>query len=165
MITIRQKLKTEDYKKALYTHFFSYGYTFISPVLGISLLLTLLTLWGIYGFDFDYRTVLVVLISLFLISRPMRYVYQVLSSYKTSPDFGKEMQIQFWDEEDKIVATSKHSSSTFIFKNLYAYCNKKRFFFLYASNNQFMILDKNQMKNEEVSTLLEWVNKRGIKKR
>lgn len=165
MIAICQKLKSEDYKRAMFVHFFSYGYAFIGPISGIILLVITLILWGVCDFDFSYRIILVVLISLYLISRPVRYVYQVFSAYKTSPDFGKEMQIQFFDEEDRIVVTSNYSSSTLAFKDLYAYCNKKRFLFLYASKNQFMILDKNQMKSEEVSTLLEWIRKRGIKKR
>lgn len=165
MIIVHQILNTEVYKKALYVHYFNFRYTFISPVLGISLLLVLFILWWVHKFDLDYRAIFVILFSFFLISRPTRYVYQLLSSHKTSPDFGKEIQIQFSDEEDKIATTSEHSSSTLSFKDLYAYCDKKRFLFLYASKNQFMILDKNQIRTEDVSMLLYWIRKRGIKKK
>lgn len=163
MLVIRQKLSTEDYKKALYTYYYSYKYTIMSPLCGAFTLLIMIFLWFWDGFHLE--SLFFIFCASLLICRPTRYVHGVLNGLKTIPDFGEEEQVQFSYEEDKILAISENSSSSLRFKDLYAYCNKERFLFLHVSKHQFMIIDKDQMKAEEVSTLLEWIEKLGIKKR
>ncbi len=164
MIEFKQTISDIDYKKAIALHYFGYKYTLINPILGAILLLIIVTLVIINSEFFNGKTFFLLLVSSFLITRPLFYIQNVFKNSKSNKMFSKQTNIQITDD-NKIITSIGENVSTVKLTNLYLYDNKKTFLFLYIAKNQYLILDKRQMSKTQIENLIKILNRLKIKKR
>ena len=159
-----QEISDRDYKKAIAIHYFGYKYTYINPILGIILLLWLFTTTILVPDEIGGNTFFLFLLACLLLLRPVFYIQNAFKSIKTYKLTSHEMKVQL-TEDNKITTTSLGNSTTMNLKDLYAYKNSKGFLFLYASRNQYLILDKKQIPLTVTENLLNSLNKLNINKK
>lgn len=158
-----QKINEKDFKKALYLHYFSFKYTWINPILGVLMILIAVCLSIVYKL-FDTNILIVILLGLFLTIRPWWYVRQVLNSGRTDKTCSTEFEVEITDD-DKIVTRQGEDYSSICLSNLYAWYDKSPFLFLYSARNQYLVLDKRQMTDDQVHDLTERLDQMHVRKR
>ncbi|HLT41480.1 MAG TPA: YcxB family protein [Sphingobacteriaceae bacterium] len=163
MTKFNQVISDKDYKKAIAIHYFGYTYTYISPILGIMLLLGLLI--STLGFSnvFPEKPIFLFLLSAFLILRPVFYIQNIYKSIKSNKLSSNETNIRITDDE-KIITTSNGNLTSINLADLYSYYDSKFFLFLYVSRNQYLIIDKRQIR-DNIDGLIKTLDNLNIKKR
>lgn len=78
----------------------------------------------------------------------------VFNSIKTSRISSNEMNIKVTDDA-KLITDSDGNQTLFNLSDLYAYYDTKIFLFLYLSRNQYIILDKRQMKASNAALVVQ----------
>lgn len=164
MIEFSQRISDGDYKKAIAKHYFGYKYTYISPILGLFMLLGILTIQIVFDGFFSESTILVYLLALFMLLRPIIYINTVFNSIKTSRASSNEMNIKITDDS-KLITDSDGNQTFSNLVDLYAYYDTKIFLFLYLSRNQYVILDKRQMKSSNAAFVIQLLDSLKITKR
>ncbi len=165
MIGLEQKLSTKDLKKAIRIHYFGYKYTYINPILGVGIVLISTYYLVMRSWLLDKNVIILFLLGIFLILRPVIYVQNILKclkSSKVSPRNKATIQIT---DDNKIIASVEDNSTTIDLKDLYSYCDKNDFLFLYLAKNQYFLLDKKQMSADHVHHLTKILATLNIKKR
>ena len=163
MIEFKQSISDSDYRKAIAIHYFGYGYTYINPILGLILLLVVIPLIIASPTSLDYGSIILLVLGLFLMVRPMLYINNVFRSIKSNKMSPTETSIQI--TEDRIVITTQDNIESVHLRNLYAYCNKQTFLFLYFARNQYLVLDKRKMSQAQLEKAVERLEKLNIKRR
>lgn len=164
MTEFNQAISDRDYKKAIAKHYFGYRYTYISPVLGLLLIVGLLIMTIFLPDVFPETPIFLFLLAVFLLLRPILYVQNVFKSIKTSKFSSGETNIKITDD-NKIITSSNGNLTSLNLADLYSYYNTKHFLFLYASRNQYLVLDMRQMNTTDVDNMLRTLNYLRIKKK
>jgi len=164
MTEFTQVISDADYKKAIAKHYFSYKYTYASPVLGLLLILGLLVVMFVSPEGAPRAPVFLYLLGAFMLLRPLFYIQNVFKSIKTSKFSSKETSIKI-TEDNRIITDSGGNSTTLNLADLYAYYDTNIFLFLYTFRNQFLILDKRQMSAASVEGLLRSLEFLEVKKK
>jgi hypothetical protein len=164
MIVFTQMISDGDYKKAIAKHYFRYKYTYISPILGFLMLLVLVIIHFVYEDFFSETSVILFLLSLFMLLRPIFYIQNVFRSIKTSKISSNEANIKITDD-DKLITDSNGNQTSLNLADLYAYYDTKIFLFLYLSRSQYVILDKRQLNNSNANLVVQVLDSFKIKKR
>jgi len=164
MTEFNQAITDRDYKKAIAKHYFGYKYTYISPVLGLLVILGLLIVIIFLPDVFPETPIFLFLLAAFLLLRPIFYIQNVFKSIKTSKFSSGETNIKITDD-NKIITSSNGNLTSLNLADLYSYYDTKPFLFLYASRNQYLILDKRQMNTADVDNMLKTLNDLNIKKK
>jgi hypothetical protein len=164
MIEFTQMISDRDYKKAIAKHYFGYKYTYISPILGLLILLCLLTLHFVYKGFFHETSIFLYLLAFFMLFRPILYIKNVFNSFKTSKFFSNEVYIKITDDA-KLMTNGNGIETSINLADLYAYYNTKIFLFLYLSRNHYIIIDKRQLNNSDVNHVVHALDSFKIKKR
>jgi uncharacterized membrane protein len=163
MIEFDQNIDDKKYKKAIAIHYFGYKYTYISPILGFLVLIIMLMNLILIG-EFQQNQIILAFLGAFFLIRPFLYVQNVFKSIKTKNFGTNETRIKFTDDEKIIVEIGENSSKVNL-KDLYAYYNKGYFLFLYIARNQYLIIDKTKLTEEQLENIINILNRLGIKKR
>lgn len=164
MTEFNQAISDRDYKKAIAKHYFGYKYTYVSPILGLLLFLALLVT-TIFLPDVSPETpIFLFLLAAFLLLRPILYIQNVFKSIKTSKFSSGETNIKITDDNE-IITSNNGNLTSLNLADLYSYYDTRPFLFLYASRNQYLILDKRQMNTTDVHNLLRNLNELNIKKK
>ncbi|GEM_PF-1335488 len=164
MIEFSQRISDGDYKKAIAKHYFGYKYTYISPILGLFMLLGILTIQIVFDGFFSESTILVYLLALFMLLRPIIYINTVFNSIKISRASSNEMNIKITDDS-KLITDSDGNQTFSNLVDLYADYDTKIFLFFYLSRNQYVILDKRQMKSSNAAFVIQLLDSLKITKR
>lgn len=164
MIEFTQVISDADYKKAIAKHYFGYKYTYISPVVGVILILGLVVLTLISPDESPKAPVFLFLLGLLMILRPVFYIQNIFKSIKSGKFSSNESTITITDD-NRIIADTNGDVSSLNLADLYSYYNTKTFLFLYVFRNQFLILDKRQMSTEGMESLLAILESLEVKKR
>ena len=163
MIEFNQVISDKDYLRAIAIHYFGYKYTYISPVLGIILIWGLLIMTLGFPHAFRETPVFPFLLGAFLILRPIFYIQNVFRSIKSNKLSSIETSIKITDDEI-IITTNNGNMTVNKLADLYSYYDTKSFLFLYLSRNQYLIIDKRQMRTN-VEELTNTLDRLHIKKR
>ena len=164
MTEFTQVISDADYKKAIAKHYFSYKYTYASPVLGLLLILGLLVVTFVSPEEAPKAPVFLYLLGAFMLLRPLFYVQNVFKSIKTSTFSSNETRIKIL-EDNRIITGSNGNLTSLNLADLYAYYDTDIFLFLYVFRNQFIILDKRQMSAASAEGLLRSLESLQIKKK
>jgi len=164
MTEFTQVISDTDYKKAIAKHYFSYKYTYASPVFGLLLILSLLLVTFVAPDEAPSAPVFLYLLGVFMLLRPLFYIQNVFKSIKASKFSSNETSIKI-TEDNRIITDSGGSSTSLNLADLYAYYDTNSFLFLYVFRNQFIILDKRQMSAASIDGLLSSLESLQIKKK
>ena len=158
---LHQSIPPVEYKKAVYIHYFGYGFTYINVGLGVILLL--LGIRQLLTGDITKHVYVFLLGGVFLLIRPVLYVRMIV---KNVLGIRKDLvEFDFEVNEGRMEITAGETSYSGPVKDLHSYRDKKGFFLLYASKAQFFVLDQKQMSENEVSEINTILDSAGIKKR
>ena len=164
MTEFTQVISDGDYRKAIAKHYFGYKYTYISPILGLLLFLGLLITTIFLPDVFTETPIFLFLLAAFLLLRPILYIQNVFKSMKTSKFSSNETNIQITDD-NKIITNTNGNTTSLNLADLYSYYDTNSFLFLYASRNQYLVLDKRQMNTKNVDNLIRTLDSLRIKKK
>lgn len=164
MTEFNQAISDSDYKKAIAKHYFSYKYTYISPILGIFILLVLLISFLFLPNVISSTGLFLFLLATFLVLRPVLYIQNVFKSVKTSKFSSYETNIKITDD-DRIITNTGGNLSSLNLADLYCYYDTYPFLFLYVSRNQYLVLDKRQINLKDVEILVRTLDSLNIQKK
>jgi YcxB-like protein len=164
MIEFSQTISDQEYKKAIAIHYFGYKYTYINPILGV-IILSVTVFKGINNAGpITHTTVFICLLSIFLLIRPLLYIQNVFKSIKSNKLSSNKVNIKITDD-DKIQTEVDDNTSSISMKDLYSYFDSKNFLYLYMARNQYFILDKNNISSNQISDIVNTLNRLNIKER
>lgn len=163
MIEFNQHLSEREYKRAILLHYFGYKYTYITSVLG-AFLFVMMVLNIIFTQEIDQGKIIPILLSLFLMARPFLYVQNIIRSIRTQKNAFGFTTIKF-TENGEIESRAGDNFSSIRLKDLIAYTSKKNFLFLYVARNQFILIDKTKLLDDEFARVIDILKTLGITKR
>ena len=150
-----QEISKQEYKKAILRHYFAFGFTYINPIVGVTLILVFLFM--IFPIQaFEKKSFLYLLGGVFLLLRPWIYVNQIASMHKKGI-----MKFELNNLEEMTISQNGSSTSFFI-KELYAYADRGEFLFLYLTKYRFHVIDKQQADQAFLDKLKTMLNNDGI---
>ncbi len=165
MTMFNQLISERDYKLAIAIHYFAYKYTYITPVLGLLMILSFLIVTVVGPKDlFPDPPYILLLLGVFLVVRPLFYIFNVFNSIKSSKLSLVESTVNI-TADDTITTSTGGNINSFNLKDLYAYLNAKSFIFLYVARNQYLILDKRRMDQADIDNLFGALVRLNIKER
>jgi hypothetical protein len=163
MMQFNQHISEKDYKRAILLHYFGYKYTYITPVLGAFVFVTM-TLNLIFTHEIDQGKIIAILLSLFLMARPFLYVQNIIRSIRLQKNAFSFTTIKFTDNGEIEIRVDDNYSSIRL-KDLIAYTSKKNFLFLYVARNQFILIDKTKLSDDEFARVVDILKDLGVNKR
>lgn len=162
MIEFEQNTSNKDYFKAIKIHYFAYKSTMINPILGI-LLLAVIIYKTIQEQAIGYLTIAFFLWSVFLIVRPFFSIYSTYSKNKKANPNSLPTKIKMVDDNKLIVETAGKSTE-FNFLELFGYRDKGKFLFIYITQIDFLVIDKQQLPENKLSSITAFLKNTGISK-
>lgn len=153
-----QEISKRSYKKAIIKHYFAFGFTYINPVFGVTLIL--IFLFMIFPVEeFEKKSFLYLLGGVFLLLRPLIYVNQIASIHRVGL-----MKFEL-NNLDEMTISQNGTSSSFFINELYAYADRGDFLFLYLTKYRFHVIDKRQAAKPFLDQLNTKLNNYGILKK
>ena len=159
MIEFEQKISNKDYFKAITIHYFGYKSTIVTPALGLLLLIAFI----FKQFETVYFTIVGILWAVFLLVRPFFSIFKTYSEYKKSNPELKNEKIKFFGEDSLTIESGSKSSAIKVLE-LFGYREKSKFLFLYITQTDFLIIDKEQLPKGKLPQVITLLINSGINK-
>ncbi len=132
-----QEISKQEYKKAIMRHYFAFGFTYINPIVGVTLIL--IFLFMIFPTQaFEKKSFLYLLGGVFLLLRPWIYVNQIASIHTKGI-----MKFEL-NNLDEMTISQNATSTSFFINELHSYAYRDEFLFLYLTKYRFHVIDKKQ---------------------